>query len=116
MKYLISFLLFFVIGYGMAQTDTLSSGEVKNFVGQTVLVKCKIAGVKVFDKADVVVFLNVDNDYPHQTFSIVIYESQFEKFDVDLEGLAGKMVIVSGTVSEYKGRIQIKNPYLIQAL
>jgi len=52
-------------------------------------------------------FLNLDGDYPHQQFTLVIWGKDRYKFQSPERRLKGKRVCANGTISAYRGVPQI---------
>ena len=100
-----------------AQTK-LSTSDAKKHVGETAIV-CGIVASTHFAAAShrSPTFLNLDEPYPHQTFTIVIWGSDRFKFGNPERTYASKYVCVSGQISEYKRvpEIQVSDPKQIQA-
>jgi hypothetical protein len=79
--------------------------SVSSFVGQEVQVCSIFYGMKETDK---ITLINVGAAYPKSPLTIVIYAKDKEKF-TDLKNFkAGKTILcATGTVSEFKGKMQI---------
>jgi DNA/RNA endonuclease YhcR with UshA esterase domain len=52
-------------------------------------------------------FLNLDNPYPRQPFTIVIWGDDRAKFGTPEATYANKRVCVTGTIEEYRGKPEI---------
>lgn len=94
-------LFFFTSGYCFAQ-DTVTSAGAKNFIGETKIVKGKVAGV--FTSKNGTVIFNFDNDHPNETFSAVIFKDTAIKFDNIKEG---SILTLRGKIELYKEKPQI---------
>ncbi len=51
-------------------------------------------------------FLDIDGDYPDNTFTAVIFKSDVKKFK-DIDEYEGKEIEVKGKIKEYKGKPEI---------
>jgi hypothetical protein len=56
--------------------------------------------------------------HPNQLFTVLIWSDYRDKFDCVPENLLGKTTCVSGTITEYKGKAEIKviDPSQIQVM
>jgi hypothetical protein len=52
-------------------------------------------------------FLNLDEAYPHQIFTALIWGDDRPGFDPPPESLKGKRICVSGEIRLYKGKAEI---------
>lgn len=83
--------------------SVITPKEARGYLGKELTVEGYVADVFRNDK---VAYLNFDKKYPNNTFSGVIFASNFEEFD-DIYSYKNKTVKLKGTVSEYKGKPQI---------
>lgn len=88
---------------GEDNIKTISTEEVKDYIGKNVIVKGYVADVAIREK---VAYLNFDKKYPKNTFSAVIFSEKFSEVG-DLNVYKNKNVEVKGTVSTYKDKPQI---------
>lgn len=77
--------------------------EAAQYEGDSVTVAGFVADVFMNDK---VAYLNFEKKFPKNTFTCVIFEDRFGKFD-DIKFFAGKKVEVSGRISIYKNKPQM---------
>ncbi len=77
--------------------------EAKSKVGETIVVEGRVAEV---NKSERIIRLNLDEKFPKQEFTLVIFQRSFEAFP-DVEKLTGKTVRANGKVTEYQGRAQL---------
>jgi DNA/RNA endonuclease YhcR with UshA esterase domain len=85
------------------KADALPAKDAKGKVGETITIEAKVAEV---NKTEKIVRINLGARFPKQELTLVIFSSNFSKFD-DVEKLEGKTVRVTGKVSEYQKRPQI---------
>lgn len=83
--------------------SVITPKEARGYLGKELTVEGYVADVF---KSDKVAYLNFDKKYPNNTFSGVIFASNFEEFE-NLYSYKNKTVKLKGTVSEYKGKPQI---------
>ena len=95
---------------GLAQpTDTNlpttvhPAAEANQFIGTTNTLRGRVAQVTL---RPTLTFLNLDQPYPDMSVSGVIFASRTNRFG-DLEQLKGRMVLITGKITEYNGRPQI---------
>jgi micrococcal nuclease len=82
----------------------ISDEEAIKHVGEHVIVRGAVAEVSMFHGGTM--FLNFGKRHPNQTFTAVIFRSDFPKFD-NPKQWEGRQAMVEGTVKLYKGRPQI---------
>ncbi|NGX84885.1 hypothetical protein [Aequorivita sp. KMM 9714] len=58
------------------------------------------------------VYLNFGGQFPNHSFTVVVWERDQSKFQLDLSEYEGKHIAVTGTVKEYdeKGQIVLRDP------
>ena len=63
-------------------------------------------------------FIDFGPPHPNQHFTALIWGEYRDKFDYLPESLLGKTICVSGTISEFKGKAEIKviDPSQIQVM
>lgn len=98
----------FTSGLLAQETKTNSPAKIpanaaKDHIGEQKTVTGKIVEV---NRAEKLVRLNLDQPFPRQTFTIVIFASQTNQFQ-DLDALQGKTIEVSGKITEYRQRPQM---------
>ena|ERR1043166_7309600 len=87
--------------------ERVPSEKAKTLIGTNAIVFGKIVDVHKTDKA---AQLNFDNKYPKQTFTAVIFSSNFAAFtnaNMAPEKLEGKTVEVRGKIVDYHGRPEV---------
>jgi DNA/RNA endonuclease YhcR with UshA esterase domain len=85
------------------KSDVFPAKDAKGKVGETITVEAKVAEV---NKTERIVRINLDARFPKQELTLVIFSSNFSKFE-EVEKLEGKTVRVTGKVTEYQKRPQI---------
>ena len=86
---------------------TIEPKDVKSYVGQKVKVCGELAQIKDFKKG---IYLNIDNDFPNQSITFVVWESGIPKIEKEwgsFRGLRTKTVCATEKVSSYKGSFRI---------
>jgi len=89
--------------------ETVRSNDASRFVGETVTVCGPVAGTGYFPhlKGEPT-FINFDQRYPEQSFTVVIWGKYREKFEQSPDRLyADRELCVTGRVETYKGKPQI---------
>ena len=115
MKLFIAFLLISFSGFSQ---DTITTLQVKDFIGKEVILKGKIASFKMASEGKSTNYINVDKTFPNNVFTIVIPNRALETLGFKIEESKDKTVIVKGKVEVYekdpKQIPQIFNPKIIQ--
>ena len=87
-----------------AQSGPLSPAEAKNHIGERATVCGKVASTHYAARTKgSPTFLNLDEPYPNQIFTILIWGSDRSRFDVPESTYDGKRVCVTGLIKEYRG-------------
>ena len=76
-------------------------------IGEDAVVCGRVASAKYISTGRRPTFLNLDQPYPNQVFTALIWEPTRALFSFPPETLAGKSICVSGRISEYKGKAEI---------
>lgn len=98
--FLIAFFLF-TTSYGYSQT-VINSQDAKDHVGETVMVKGKVADVYTSPKGKTLI--NFDNKFPNQTFTAVINEGT----TIDISAItAGVTLTVNGLIKSFKDKPEV---------
>jgi DNA/RNA endonuclease YhcR with UshA esterase domain len=83
---------------------SISAREAKNHVGQQATVCGQVAGTHYAARSrGNPTFINLDQAYPNQIFTILIWGSDRQKFGEPEEAYNGKHVCVTGTITLYRG-------------
>ena len=98
-----------VIPLRLYSTEKLQANQAINYVGTTQTVCGRVVSPKnLSGHPKAPTFLNLDQPYPNQVFTALIWGSDRFKFSYQPElKLNGKAICVSGVISNYKGKAQI---------
>ena len=89
--------------------DPLEPAEAANHIGEEATVCGDVTGTKFSDhRKRQPTFIDFGPPHPNQLFTALIWGENRDKFDYPPESLLGKTVCVSGTITEHKGRPEIK--------
>jgi hypothetical protein len=103
---LISVLAVSVIAY--AETDHLTAVEAKNHIGETATVCGRVASTRYADKSKgQPTFLNLDEPYPTEIFTILIWGDDRPKFGAPETKYRDANVCVTGKISSYRNSPEI---------
>jgi DNA/RNA endonuclease YhcR with UshA esterase domain len=99
----------FLIASVHAQQQTITAEEAENYIGQVKTVCGKVASAKYAERSNgQPTFLNLNDPYPFQPLTIVIWGSDRDKFENPPETFySDKNLCVTGTISSHKGTPQI---------
>src|SRR6516162_1378379 len=87
-----------------AQAGHLTSAEAKNHVGERATVCGKVASTHYAARTKgSPTFLNLDEPYPNQIFTILIWGSDRAKFGDPESKYGNKKVCVTGLIKDYRG-------------
>lgn len=92
-----------ILAISFAQ-EKYSASETGKHIGETAIVTGTVAQVSTPDNG--IIYLNIDEKYPNNEFTAVIFKKYAELFP-DAKKLEGKKVEISGKIEEYKGKPQI---------
>ena len=88
---------------------TLAPGDAASHVGEEATVCGEVTGAKFSDhRKRKPTFIDFGPPHPNQFFTALIWGEYRDKFDYVPESLLGKRICVSGTITEYKGKAEIK--------
>lgn len=116
-------LVFCLMGCGSlaarpAKTKTITAEQAKDHVGETVTVCGQVASVHyAYKTGGHPTFLNLDEPYPHQIFTAVIWGKDRPKFGAPEKQYRHKHVCVKGLISVYRGQpdMTLRDPKQIKA-
>jgi len=92
-----------------AAADTLQPADAARHVGEEATVCGVVTGAKYSShRQRKPTFIDFGPPHPRQVFTALIWGEHRDKFDYEPETLLGKTVCVSGTITEYKGKPEIK--------
>jgi DNA/RNA endonuclease YhcR with UshA esterase domain len=91
-----------------AQTKKLTAAEAKDHIGDRVTVCGKVVSTHYAKSSKGEPrFLNLDEPYPKEVFTILIWGSDREKFGTPEDEYKGLRVCVTGKITIYRGRPEI---------
>ncbi len=100
-KIILALFIFFAASCAYSQT-VINAADAKDHVGETVMVKGKVADVFTSQKGRTLI--NFDDKYPNQTFTVVINEDT----KIDFSAItAGSTLTVNGLIKVYKDKPEI---------
>ena len=89
--------------------DPLDPADAANHVGEEATVCGEVSGAKYSDHRErKPTFIDFGPPHPNQVFTALIWGEYRDKFDYVPESLLGKRICVSGTITEHKGKPEIK--------
>lgn len=89
--------------------DTLDPAEAAAHIGEEATVCGEVTGAKYSDhRKRKPTFIDFGPPHPNQLFTALIWGEHRGKFDYVPETLLGKTICVTGTITEYKGKAEIK--------
>jgi hypothetical protein len=101
----------FVAALGIAAealaANRVAPAEAIHHVGDTATVCGRVASAKFVASGRQPTFLNLDQPYPNQVFTALVWGAVRPKFEHPPETLQGKSICVTGRISEYKGKAEI---------
>jgi hypothetical protein len=88
-----------------SQTKSISAADAKNHVGEKMTVCGNVVSAHYSEKTKgQPTFLNFDEPYPKQIFTVVIWGSERGKFGNPEEKYRDKRVCVTGKITEFRGK------------
>ena len=103
-----SFVLLLVAFSTSAQTNKITAAEAKDHVGETRTVCGKVASTHFASKSKgEPTFLNLDEPYPKELFTILIWGSDRAKFGTPETKYKDARVCVTGKITGYRGKPEI---------
>lgn len=97
--------------------DTITTAQVRNYIGKEVWVKGIVASVKAASEAETN-YINVDKAFPDNVFTVAITTKYLERLKIKLDKVKGKKIYVKGKIlsnPKDPGQVpQIFNPAQIQ--
>ena len=88
-----------------AQAKRLTTAEAKDHVGDRATVCGKVVSTHYAKSSKgEPTFLNLDEPYPHEVFTILIWGSNREKFGTPEDQFNGLKVCVTGKITSYRSR------------
>jgi hypothetical protein len=91
-----------------AQTARITTNEAKDHIGQVETVCGKVASAHYADRSKgQPTFLNLDEPYPHEIFTVVIWGNDRSKFGAPESTYRDARICVTGKIASYKGKPEI---------
>ena len=91
-----------------AQTNKITAAEAKDHVGEVRTVCGKVASTHFASKSKgQPTFLNLDEPYPKEVFTILIWGSDRAKFGTPETKYKDASVCVTGKITSYRGKAEI---------
>ncbi len=91
-----------------AQAKILTTAEAKDHIGDGATVCGKVVSTHYAKSSKgEPTFLNLDEPYPKEVFTILIWGSDRAKFGAPEDGYKGSRVCVTGKITSYRSRPQI---------
>jgi DNA/RNA endonuclease YhcR with UshA esterase domain len=91
-----------------AQTKKLTTAEAKDHIGERAMVCGKVVSTHYAKSSKgEPTFLNLDEPYPKEVFTILIWGSDREKFGAPEDEYKGLRVCVTGKITSYRGQPEI---------
>lgn len=105
MKNILFTLMIVFISMAVYAQQQVPVDSVSFHIGKQVKVCTKVFGVKQTEK---ITFINLGAPYPNALLTVVIFAKDYPAFSESIVKLyQDKSVCVSGTISEFKGKVQI---------
>jgi hypothetical protein len=104
-RVILAVLIVFIVSPNVhAQSKKLTASEAKDHVGEHATVCGHVASTRYSTRTKgQPTFLNLDEPYPRQIFTIVIWGDDRSKFGTPEATYSEKNVCVTATISEYRG-------------
>ncbi len=91
-----------------AQTKKITAAEAKNHTGERTTVCGKVVSARYADRSkSQPTFLNLDEPFPKQIFTIVIWGDDRSKFGEPEDKYSDKRICVTGKITSYRGGPEI---------
>ena len=88
--------------------ERISASEASAYIGQTATICGYVASAKyAFRSKGQPTFLNLDEPYPHQIFTVLIWGSDRPVFGTPETTYSGKSICVTGNVKRFRGTPEI---------
>jgi DNA/RNA endonuclease YhcR with UshA esterase domain len=106
--YLIVLFVFFASTLTLLAQSKITASEAKNHIGETVSVCGQVVSAHYAARTKGnPTFLNLDEPYPNQIFTILIWGSDRDKFGNPETRFQNKKVCVTGVIKDYRGKPEI---------
>jgi hypothetical protein len=100
--------LLLIVVSASAQSKKITAAEAKNHVGETQTVCGKVVSTHYATSSKgQPTFLNLDEPYPKEVFTILIWGSERAKFGKPEEKYRNNRVCVTGKITDFRGKAKI---------
>jgi hypothetical protein len=97
-----------LFAFTAAQTNKITAAEAKDHVGETRTVCGKVVSTHFASKSKgEPTFLNLDEPYPKEVFTILIWSSDRAKFGAPETNYKDAKVCVSGKITSFRGKPEV---------
>lgn len=117
MKTLLTIAFVIITSLSFSQ-ETITASQAQENIGKEVVLKGKVASIKLASEGRSTNYINIDKAYPDNVFTVVLTNKYLEEHKLDIANSVGKEITVKGTISIYekdpKKIPQIFNPLEIE--
>ena len=117
MKTILTLALVLISSLSFSQ-EKITTSQAKENLGKEVILKGKVASIKLASEGRTTNYINIDKAYPDNIFTVVLTNKYLEEHQLDIANSVGKEITVKGTISVYekdpKKIPQIFNPLEIE--
>ena len=117
MKTILTLALVLITSLSFSQ-EKITTSQAKENLGKEVILKGKVASIKLASEGRTTNYINIDKAYPDNIFTVVLTNKYLEEHQLDIANSVGKEITVKGTISVYekdpKKIPQIFNPLEIE--
>ncbi|MCU0467463.1 MAG: hypothetical protein MUF58_02595 [Arcicella sp.] len=100
--------------------DTITTKQVNQYLNKEVVLKGTIVHIKAHqtEQGDNMVFIDLDDKYPHNLISITIYENVLNQLKPAIYGFLNKTVAIKGIIKSYRKApsLKLKKPEHLSVL
>jgi hypothetical protein len=109
MKYLLTLLFVVIASVSYSQVEVKSAAELKNHIGDSIKYCGKVVTARLMDRMmNAPAFLNIDEAYPHQSLTVVVWANDRQNFTEKPEKFyLDKNVCIYGKLEKFKEQLQI---------
>jgi hypothetical protein len=109
MKCFLTLMFIAIASISYSQVEIKSASELKDHVGDSVKYCGKVATARLMDRmTNAPAFLNIDQAYPNQTLTVVVWSNDRKNFTEKPEKFyLDKNVCIYGKLEKYKDQLQI---------
>lgn len=97
-----------LLSIGLLNAGSYKTGEASAHIGERATICGTVyGGYYAKSSRGRPTFLNLDGNYPHQRFTLVIWGNDRYRFNMPERSLKGQKVCATGTIGSYRGTPQI---------